>query len=91
MLACRYKACRPLTLWEDRHKRWVEENETFDYTVWRAANAILDVRSEDMRLEIKGRLDAGEKIEEIPYLGPGCYADADADDNEEKQKRTLPL
>jgi len=54
----------------------VEENETFDYTIWRAANAILDVRSEDMRLEIKARLDTGEKFDEIPYLGPGCYDDS---------------
>jgi len=29
-----------------------------------------------MRLEIKSRLDAGEKIDEIPYLDTGCYDDS---------------
>jgi len=70
-----YKKCRPLAFWEDKHKKHLEDNEHFDYTVWRAANAILDVRMEDMRLEIKDRLDAGEKLKDIPYLGPGCYVE----------------
>jgi len=74
-LLIRYKKCRPLTFWEDKHKKYHEDNEHFDYTVWRAANAILDVRMEDMRLEIKDRLDAGEKPKDIPYLGSGCYAE----------------
>jgi len=69
------KKCRPLAFWEEKHKKFHEDNEQFDYTVWRAANAIMDVRMEDMRLEIKDRLNAGEKLEDIPYLGPGCYAE----------------
>jgi len=68
-----YKPCRPLTFWEEKQKEFHIKNEQFDYTVWSAANAILDVRMEDMRLEIKARLDAGEKLEEIPFLGDGCY------------------
>jgi hypothetical protein len=53
----------------------VEEHEKFDYTIWRAANAILDVRLEAMKLEIKSRLDQGEELNSIRYLGPGCYVE----------------
>eukprot|EP00588_Corethron_pennatum_P010517 CAMPEP_0194270546 /NCGR_PEP_ID=MMETSP0169-20130528/4511_1 /TAXON_ID=218684 /ORGANISM="Corethron pennatum, Strain L29A3" /LENGTH=534 /DNA_ID=CAMNT_0039012633 /DNA_START=219 /DNA_END=1823 /DNA_ORIENTATION=- len=70
-----YKPCRPLNFWEDKHKKILVERESFDYTVWRAANAILDVRMDDMKLEIRSRLDAGEKLEKIPYLAPGCYVE----------------
>ena len=71
----RYKKCRPLNFWEDKHKRYIEENEVFDYTVWRAANAVMDVRMEDLRLDVKARIDAGERLEDIPYLGEGCYSE----------------
>jgi len=70
-----YKKCRPLNFWEDKHKRYIEENEVFDYTVWRAANAVMDVRMEDLRLDVKARIDAGERLEDIPYLGEGCYSE----------------
>ena len=53
----------------------MEEHETFDYTIWRAANAILDLRLEAMKLEIKSRLDQGEELNSIRYLGPGCYVE----------------
>ena len=84
----RFKPCRPTTFWEPRHIQWVETHEQFDYAVWRAANAILDVRLEKMRLEIQARLDQGETLESIPYLAPGCFPmgevniASDGDENE---------
>jgi len=70
-----HKPCRPLTFWKEDQKKTHIQNEDFDYHIWRAANAILDVRMEDMRLEIKARIAAGEKLKDIPYLGPECYND----------------
>ncbi len=67
------KPCRPLTFWTEEQKQRFIDNEDFSYTVWRAANAIMDVRMENMRLQIKGRLGAGEKLDDMPYVGPGCY------------------
>jgi len=67
------KPCRPLAFWTEEQKQRFIDKEDFSYTVWRAANAIMDVRLENMRLQIKGRLDAGEKLEDMPYVGPGCY------------------
>jgi hypothetical protein len=79
----RFKKCRPTSFWEERHVRWINEHETFDYAVWRAGNAILDVRVAAMRLEIQARLDAGESLESIRYLAPGCFSDSDPSDSEE--------
>uniref|UniRef100_A0A7S4AB24 Sulfotransferase domain-containing protein n=1 Tax=Pseudo-nitzschia australis TaxID=44445 RepID=A0A7S4AB24_9STRA len=70
-----YKTCRPLDFWEERQKRSFIETGTFDYTVWRAANAVMDVRMAAFRMEIKARLDAGETLDQIPFLGPACYDD----------------
>jgi len=69
------KQCRPLELWTEEQKQRYIDNEDFSYTVWRAANAIMDVRMENMRLQIKGRLENGEKLEDMPYVGSGCYDD----------------
>lgn len=69
------KPCRPLAFWTEEQKKKFIDKEDFSYTVWRAANAILDVRMQDMRLQIKARLDAGEKLEDMPYVGPGCYVE----------------
>lgn len=71
----RYKKCRPTAYWEERHFQWVHEHEKFDYAIWRAGNAILDVRIEAMKLEIQAFLDAGESLESIRYLGPGCFSE----------------
>jgi len=68
-----YKTCRPINVWTEEQKATHIKNEDYDYTVWKAANAIMDIRMEDMRLEIKARIQAGEKLEEIPYVGHGCY------------------
>ena len=69
----RFKTCRPAALWEKRHIARLHETEKFDYTIWRAANAILDVRMEWMRIDIDNRLAAGEAMESIAYLAEGCY------------------
>ena len=67
------KKCRPLTFWTEEQKQKFIAKEDFSYTVWRAANAIMDVRMEDMRLDIKSRLDNGETLEEMKFVGPDCY------------------
>jgi len=69
------KPCRPLDFWTEEQKKKFIDNEDFSYTVWRAANAIMDVRTENMRLQIKSRLDAGEKLEDMKYVGKGCYVE----------------
>ena len=69
----RFKNCRPISIWEDRHIQWAHENEKFDYTIWRVANAILDVRMEWMRLDVEARLNRGESLEDMPYIAAGCY------------------
>ena len=76
-LLFRMKPCRPLAFWPEKNKQQHIDNEDFDYTVWRAANAILDVRILDMRLAIKARLDAGEELKEMNYVGPGCYIETE--------------
>ncbi len=69
----RHKKCRPLNFWTEEQKEKFIGNEGFSYTVWRAANAIMDVRMEDMNLQIKARLDAGEKLKDMKFVAPGCY------------------
>ena len=71
----RMKPCRPLSFWTEEQKKKFIDKEDFSYTVWRAANAIMDVRTENMRLQIKSRLDAGEKLEDMKYVGNGCYVE----------------
>ena len=73
----RFKECRPTDFWEERHFQWVREHEKFDYAIWRAGNAVLDVRLEAMRLEIQARRDAGESLDSIRYLAPGCFSESD--------------
>ena len=69
------KKCRPLAFWKEEQKQKFIDNEDFSYTVWRAANAIIDVRMQDMQLQIKARLDAGEKLEDMPFVAAGCYVE----------------
>ena len=74
---CSMKKCRPLTFWTEEQKEKFIAKEDFSYTVWRAANAIMDVRLEDMKLEIQARLENGEALDDIKFLGPGCYMPED--------------
>jgi len=69
------KPCRPLSFWTEEQKKKFIDKEDFSYTVWRAANAIMDVRTENMRLQIKSHLDAGEKLEDMKFVGNGCYVE----------------
>ena len=62
-----------MTFWTEEQKERFIGNEGFSYTVWRAANAIMNVRVEDMNLQIKARLDAGGKLEDMKFVAPGCY------------------
>jgi hypothetical protein len=36
--------------------------------LWRAANAIMDVRMEKLKMEVKAKLDAGETKESLFYV-----------------------
>ena len=51
----------------------MKAREPADYAVWRAANAIMDVRLLRMKMEIQARLDAGETEESMPYVERGCF------------------
>ena len=46
----------------------MKRREPADYAVWRAANAILDVRMEKMKMEIQSLLDAGATKESLYYV-----------------------
>ena len=57
----------------------MEDNELFDYTVWRAANVILDLKLQMMALDVgKEKQRMGNESEDatrLPlqhYLPPGC-------------------
>ena len=71
----RFKRCRPTSFWEERHFQWVREHEQYDYAVWRASNAILDVRVQLMKLDIQARIDSGESLDSIRFLAPGCFSE----------------
>jgi hypothetical protein len=64
----RIQECRPNSWWTNEHREIVKEREPADYAVWRAANAILDVRVEKMKMEIQTLLDAGETKESLSYV-----------------------
>ncbi|KAL7536095.1 hypothetical protein ACHAXR_006915 [Thalassiosira sp. AJA248-18] len=64
----RIQECRPTSWWTKEDREVVKEREPADYAVWRAANAILDVRMEKMKMEIQALLDAGETKESLFYV-----------------------
>ena len=47
------------------------QREPADYAVWRAANAIMDVRVEKMKLEIQELLRAGKTRDSLYYVDWG--------------------
>ena len=64
----RIQDCRPTAWWTVEDREEVKRREPADYAVWRAANAILDVRMIKMKSEIQSLLDAGEKKESLFYV-----------------------
>ncbi|KAL3798854.1 hypothetical protein HJC23_004642 [Cyclotella cryptica] len=52
--------CSPASWWSAKDREEVKRREEGDYALWRVANAILDVRVEKMRREIRERLRSGE-------------------------------
>ncbi|KAL3777005.1 hypothetical protein ACHAW5_006977 [Stephanodiscus triporus] len=64
----RVQECRPTSWWTDENREVVKEREPADYAVWRAANAIMDVRMEKMKMEIRSLLRAGETRESLYYV-----------------------
>jgi len=69
----RVKQCRPIDLWEPRQVQAVTALERYDDAIWRAANALLDVRITFMRYDVKRRLQQGELLSSMKNLPPGCY------------------
>jgi len=64
----RVQECRPNSWWTSEDREIVREREPADYAVWRAANAIMDVRMEKMKMEIQALLDKGETKESLYYV-----------------------
>ncbi|KAL7490258.1 hypothetical protein ACHAW6_016003 [Cyclotella cf. meneghiniana] len=68
VLDARVQDCRPTSWWTEEDKAIVKEREPVDYAVWRAANAIMDVRMEKLKMEVKAKLQAGETKESLFYV-----------------------
>lgn len=64
----RVQECRPNSWWTDANRLAVIQREPADYAVWRAANAIMDVRMEILKMEIKELLRGGETRESLYYV-----------------------
>lgn len=64
----RIQECRPTSWWTEENKNVVIEREPADYAVWRAANAIMDVRVKKMELEIQSLLRAGVTKDSLYYV-----------------------
>jgi hypothetical protein len=64
----RIQSCRPTSWWTEDDKAIVREREPADFALWRAANAIMDVRMEKIKMEVKAKLDAGETKESLFYV-----------------------
>jgi hypothetical protein len=71
--------CSPTSWWTQRHRDEVKKREPGDYAVWRAANAILDVRIESMQRDIRDKLRdkrlSVENRERLDaFIEAGCLA-----------------
>ena len=64
----RIQDCRPTSWWTEEDRKIVKDREPADYAVWRAANAILDVRMEKMKMEIQSLLSSGETKESLYWV-----------------------
>lgn len=69
----RVMGCRPSSWWTQEERDIVKDREPLDSAVFRAANAIMDVRLAKMHNEIKKRLKSGATLKSMPYVGPGCF------------------
>ena len=72
----------PVLWWSEEDRETVKTKEPADYAVWRAANAIIDVRVTRMKLEIQVRLGTGETEASMPYVSRGCFSDTFGSDGE---------
>lgn len=64
----RIQKCSPTSWWMPEDRATVVEREPADYAVWRAANAILDVRMEKMKMEVQALLDSGATKEQLFHV-----------------------
>lgn len=53
----RVMKCPPTSWWTEAHREMVKKKSPADYAVWRAANAIMDVRVFNMKRTIRRRLE----------------------------------
>jgi len=51
--------CPTTSWWTEKHREEVRRLEPYDYAVWRAANAIMDVRMIKMRYEVRRKMEDG--------------------------------
>ena len=49
--------CPPTSWWTEAHREMVKKKSPADYAVWRAANAIMDVRVFNMKQTIQRQLE----------------------------------
>lgn len=74
----RVMKCSPTGWWTEEHREIVKKLEPADYTVWRTANAILDVRvlkmQEDIRQKLENEADLSqeEKEQNRALVDAGC-------------------
>lgn len=54
--------CSPTSWWTEADRDKVKEMEPADYTVWRTANAILDIRVLKMKEDIKAKLNHEDNL-----------------------------
>ncbi|KAL7542858.1 hypothetical protein ACHAXR_012162 [Thalassiosira sp. AJA248-18] len=58
----RVMKCSPTSWWTEEHREEVKRKCPADYSVWRAANAILDVRMKKMQLEIHHKMENEQSL-----------------------------
>ena len=54
--------CSPTSWWTEADRDKVKEMEPADYTVWRTANAILDIRVMRMKEDIEAKLNNEDNL-----------------------------
>lgn len=72
----RVMKCSPTSWWSEEHREEVRRREPADYAVWRAANAILDVRVLKMREDVRAKLEDSKSLSQKEASQHRALADA---------------
>ncbi|KAL9187000.1 hypothetical protein ACHAXT_010720 [Thalassiosira profunda] len=72
----RVMKCSPTSWWSEEHREEVRRRERADYAVWRAANAILDVRVLKMREDVRAKLEDSKSLSQKEASQYRALADA---------------